>query len=35
VIEFDDRDAAGELCFNAIGLVDGQMLFVTDMDWIF
>jgi uncharacterized DUF497 family protein len=29
VIEFDDRDAAGELRFNAIGLVDGRMLFVT------
>jgi uncharacterized protein len=27
--EFDDRDAAGELRFNAIGLVDGRMLFVT------
>jgi uncharacterized DUF497 family protein len=26
---FDDRDAAGELRFNAIGLVDGRMLFVT------
>jgi uncharacterized protein len=31
VIEFDDRDAAGELRFNAIGLVDGRMLFVTYM----
>ena len=29
MIEFDDRDAAGELRFNAIGLVDGRMLFVT------
>jgi uncharacterized DUF497 family protein len=29
VIEFDDRDAADELRFNAIGLVDGRMLFVT------
>jgi uncharacterized protein len=29
VIEFDDRDAAGELRFNAIGLVNGRMLFVT------
>ena len=28
VIEFDD-DAAGELRFNAIGLVDGRMLVVT------
>jgi uncharacterized DUF497 family protein len=28
VIEFDDLDAAGELR-NAIGLVDGRMLFVT------
>jgi uncharacterized protein len=27
--EFDDRDAAGELRFNAIGLVSGRMLFVT------
>jgi Ribonuclease toxin, BrnT, of type II toxin-antitoxin system len=27
VIEFDDRDA--EPRFNAIGLVDGRMLFVT------
>jgi uncharacterized DUF497 family protein len=26
VIEFDDVDAAGELRFNAIGLVDGRML---------
>ena len=25
VIEFDDLDAAGELRFNAIGLVDGRM----------
>lgn len=29
VIEFDDRDAAGELRFSAIGLVDGRMLFVV------
>jgi uncharacterized protein len=29
VIEFDDLDATGELRFNAIGLVDGRMLFVT------
>jgi len=29
VIELDDRDAAGEVRFNAIGLVDGRMLFVT------
>jgi uncharacterized DUF497 family protein len=29
VIEFDDRDTASELRFNAIGLVDGRMLFVT------
>jgi uncharacterized DUF497 family protein len=29
VIEFDDRDAANELRFNAIGIVDGRMLFVT------
>ena len=29
VIEFDDRDAASELPFNAIGLVDGRMLFVA------
>jgi uncharacterized DUF497 family protein len=28
VIEFDDLDAAGELRFNAVGLVDGRMLFV-------
>ncbi len=28
-IEFDDRDAAGELRFNAIGLVDGRVLFVA------
>ncbi len=27
VIEFDDHDASGELRFNAIGLVDGRMLF--------
>ena len=29
VIEFDDLDAKGELRFNAIGLVDGRMLFVA------
>ena len=29
LIEFDDRDATGELRFNAIGVVDGRMLFVT------
>ncbi len=29
VIEFDDRDTEGELRFNAIGLVDGRMLFVA------
>jgi len=29
VIEFDDRDPSGELRHNAIGLVDGRMLFVT------
>ena len=29
VIEFDDRDASGELRHNDIGLVDGRMLFVT------
>jgi uncharacterized DUF497 family protein len=29
VIEFDDLGAAGELRFNAIGLVDGRILFVT------
>jgi len=29
VIEFDDLGAASELRFNAIGLVDGRMLFVT------
>lgn len=28
-IEFDDLDVAGESRFNAIGLVDGRMLFVT------
>jgi uncharacterized DUF497 family protein len=26
---FDDLDASGEVRFNAIGLVDGRMLFVT------
>jgi uncharacterized DUF497 family protein len=29
VIEFDDRDAADELRFNAIGVVEGRMLYVT------
>jgi len=29
VIEFDDVDNNGELRFNAIGLVDARMLFVT------
>ena len=29
VIEFDDHGAAGERRFNAIGLVDGRMLFVA------
>ena len=29
VIELDDLDAAGELRFNAIVLVDGRMLFVS------
>jgi uncharacterized protein len=29
VVEFDDLDATGEVRFNAIGLVDGRMLFVT------
>ena len=29
VIEFDDRDVAGEPRFSAIGLVDGRMLFVV------
>jgi uncharacterized protein len=29
VIEYDDRDAADELRFNAIRLVDGRVLFVT------
>jgi uncharacterized DUF497 family protein len=29
VIEFDDFDAADELRFNAIGLVDRRILFVT------
>jgi uncharacterized DUF497 family protein len=29
LIEFDDRDATGELRFSAIGLVEGRMLFVT------
>ena len=29
VIEFDDHGATGERRFNAIGLVDGRMLFVA------
>ena len=29
VIELDHLDATGELRFNAIGLVDGRMLFVS------
>jgi uncharacterized DUF497 family protein len=29
LIEFDDLDPTGELRFNAIGLVDNRMLFVT------
>jgi len=29
IVEFDERDASGELRFNAIGLVEGRMLFVT------
>jgi uncharacterized protein len=29
VIEFDDHGATGEVRFNAIGLVDGRMLFVA------
>ena len=29
VIEFDDLDVIDELRFNAIGQVDGRMLFVT------
>lgn len=29
VIEFDDPGTTGEMRFNAIGLVDGRMLFVT------
>ena len=29
LIELDDLDAAGELRFNAIGLVDDRMPFVT------
>lgn len=28
LLEFDDLDAKGELRFNAIGLVDGRMLFI-------
>jgi uncharacterized DUF497 family protein len=29
VIEFDDANASGELRTNAIGLVEGRMVFVT------
>lgn len=29
VIEFDDLGATGEQRFNAIGMVDGRVLFVT------
>jgi uncharacterized DUF497 family protein len=29
VIEFDDLGATGEMRFNAIGLADGRMPFVT------
>ena len=29
VIEFDDLDTADELRFNAIGIVEGRMLYVT------
>jgi len=29
LIEFDETDASREACYNAIGLVDGRMLFVT------
>jgi uncharacterized DUF497 family protein len=29
VIEFEDTDSADELRFNAIGVVDGRMLFVS------
>jgi uncharacterized protein len=29
IVEFDDPDAADEMRFNAIGLVDGRMLLVT------
>jgi uncharacterized protein len=29
LIEFDETDASGEARYNAIGLVDGRMLFVT------
>jgi uncharacterized DUF497 family protein len=28
-IEFDDRGALGELRFNAIGMVEGRVLFVS------
>jgi hypothetical protein len=29
LVEFDEHDPSGELRFNAIGLVDARMLFVT------
>ena len=29
LIEFDETEASGEVRYNAIGLVDGRMLFVT------
>jgi uncharacterized DUF497 family protein len=29
VLEFDDTHESGEIRFNAIGLVDGRMLYVT------
>jgi uncharacterized DUF497 family protein len=29
VVEFDDRDSLAELRSNAIGIVDGRVLFVT------
>jgi uncharacterized DUF497 family protein len=29
LIEFDDRDATGELRFNAIGLVESRVLVIT------
>jgi uncharacterized protein len=28
-IEFDDRDALGELRFSAVGMVEGRVLFVS------